>query len=154
MHIYRITKKKYSNELISSGLSNRWNEEGEEVIYAAQTRSLACLENLVHRSGIMRVETYCAVIINVPDHLLMEEINLEDLPEGWNLAQNKTCHELGSSWYSSNNSAILKVPSAVIPEEFNYVLNMRHSDFKKIKGIKTVPFYFDKRLFSESIENT
>ncbi len=154
MHIFRITKKKYSNELISSGLSNRWNEKGEEVIYAPQTRSLACLENLVHRSGIMRVETYCTIIIDVPEDLLIVEINLEDLPEGWNLAQSKMCQELGSSWYRSNNSAVLKVPSAVIPEEFNYVLNTRHPDFKKIKRIKVVPFYFDKRVFSEGIEKS
>lgn len=150
MHIYRITRNKYSNELTSSGLSNRWNEEGEDVIYTSQTRSLACLENIVHRTGVMKVQTYCTLTIDVPDDLSIYKINLDDLPEEWNSELDKKCQELGSAWYSSNNTAVLKVPSAVIPDEYNYVLNTRHPDFKKIKIIKVLPFYFDKRFLPET----
>lgn len=151
MNVYRITKKKYSNELVSSGLANRWNDKGEDVIYASETRSLACLENIVHRSGLIRSDSYCTMVIYIPDELLFSTINLDDLPDDWNSTELCTrCQQLGSDWFKSKSTALLRVPSAVIPEEYNIVINTKHADFKKIKLITTLPFYFDKRLVVKS----
>ena len=149
MEVFRITKAKYANQLYASGLEGRWNEKGEEVIYAAESRSLACLENLVHKSGLGGTITYRTMIIYIPDTLEIQQVSLKDLPEGWNeISLNRECQRLGSSWYGARNAPVLRVPSAVIPTEHNYVINTRHPDFKHIRLIESVPFFFDKRLYS------
>lgn len=148
MEVFRITKAKYAHQLYASGVAGRWNEKGEEVIYAAGSRSLACLENLVHKSGLGGSITYRTMIIYIPDTIAIQQISLPDLPEGWNeISLNKVCQQLGSAWYTAQETPVLKVPSAVIPTEFNYVLNTRHPDFKQIRLIEAVPFFFDKRLY-------
>lgn len=148
MEVFRITKAKYAGQLYASGLEGRWNKKGEEVIYAAHSRSLACLENLVHKSGLGSSVTYRTMVIYIPDELPIHQVSLQELPQGWNeISLNKTCQQLGSRWYAAKDAAVLRVPSAVIPTEFNYVINTRHSNFSQIKLIEAVPFFFDKRLF-------
>lgn len=149
MEVFRITKAKYTGQLYASGLEGRWNQKGEEVIYAAHSRSLACLENLVHKSGLGGSVTYRTMVIYIPDELPIQQINLKELPEGWNeISLNKVCQQLGSRWYAAKDAAVLKVPSAVIPTESNYVINTRHPHFSQIKLIESVPFFFDRRLFN------
>lgn len=148
MEVFRITKAKYADQLYASGLEGRWNQKGEEVIYAAHNRSLACLENLVHKSGLGGSVTYRTMVIYIPDELPIQQIILQQLPEGWNeVSLNNVCQQLGSGWYVAKDAAVLKVPSAVIPTEFNYVINTRHPHFNQIKLIESVPFFFDRRLF-------
>lgn len=147
MEVFRITKEKYTNTLYAPAVPGRWNEKGEEVIYTASSRSLACLENLVHKSGRGGTTTYRTMVIEIPDTLAIQEVNLNDLTEDWNqIPLCKECQEIGSDWYASKNTPVLKVPSAVIPDEYNYVLNARHSDFKKILLKRILPFSFDRRL--------
>jgi RES domain-containing protein len=147
MEVFRITKAKYAGQLYASGVEGRWNNKGEEVIYAAHSRSLACLENLVHKSGLGSSITYRTMVIYIPDELLIQQISLQELPEGWNeISLNKVCQQLGSRWFTAKDAPVLKVPSAVIPTEFNYVINSRHPHFSQIKLIESVPFFFDRRL--------
>lgn len=87
------------------------------------------------------------MVIYVPDHAPIQQVSLQDLPENWNqLPINEACQSLGSTWYHAQKSLLLKVPSAVIPDEFNLVINTRHADFDKVKIVDVLPFYFDKRL--------
>lgn len=147
MLIYRITLEQYSQNLVSSGNEGRWNSRGAKVIYSAGSRSLACLENIVHRNGIGFDRSYRAMIIEVPDSLPMKEITLKQLPEGWtNLFSARITRSMGDEWYGNNETPILKVPSAIIPAENNYLLNSLHPLFKKIKLLYTEPFLFDARL--------
>ncbi len=147
MELFRITKTQYAQELFAPGFPGRWNKSGEKVIYASSSRSLACLENLVHRRALTDVSTFRTMVIYVPDHLPVAHINLKDLPETWNQsAVYHDCQLLGSEWYQAEKSPLLKVPSAVIPDEFNFVLNTTHSEFNKIKIVDILPFYFDGRL--------
>ena len=148
MEVFRITKKKYASGLFAPGVAGRWNENGEEVIYAASSRSLACLENMVHRSGRGGTISYRTMVIYIPDHLATEQLNLHDLPEKWNgTSLCPECRMMGSEWYRSKRTAVLKVPSAIIPDELNYVINTRHPDFSQIKLVDSLPFLFDQRLF-------
>lgn len=155
MEVFRITKKKYADKLFAPGVAGRWNEKGEEVIYSASSRSLACLENMVHKSGRGGTVTYRTMVIYIPDTLAIEQLNIQDLPDNWN--QNPLCRECqqkGSEWYNSKRTSVLKVPSAVIPNEFNYVINVWHPEFKQIKLVDSLPFIFDRRLFNEPNKET
>ena len=147
MELFRITKTEFAQKLFAPGFPGRWNKSGEEVIYAASSRSLACLENLVQRRSLVDTSTFRTMVIYAPDNSPVLHINIKDLPEAWN--QSSACHAcqlLGSDWYQSKKSLTLKVPSAVIPDEFNFVLNTRHPEFNKVKLVDILPFYFDKRL--------
>lgn len=147
MIVYRIAKKEYSTALKASGYAARWNHKGSHVIYTAESRSLACLENLVHRSGEGNNALYRVMIIYVPDHLKTESIEETRLKPGWQKIENYMyCQDIGADWLSAGNSAILKVPSVIIKNEFNFILNPNHTDFKKIKLTGTEDFIFDARF--------
>jgi RES domain-containing protein len=155
MEVYRITLKEFSDKLFAPGFKGRWNEDGQFVIYTASSRSLACLENLVHRNEIPAELIFATMAIHIPDDVAIQAISLEELPTDWLKDKGdmySACLELGSEWYSRKDSLVLKVPSAVIPMEWNYVINARHKDFEKVSLVRQEPFYFDERLgiiFSE-----
>ena len=75
---------------------------GEEVIFAASSCSLACLENMVHKSGRGSALTYRTMVIYIPDNLATEQLNLQDLPEQWNQTSLcSECRQLVSNWYQA-----------------------------------------------------
>lgn len=146
MLVYRITKAKYADQLLASGFRNRWNEDGQFVIYCSESRSLACLENLVHRSHSGNDQLFRTMVIFVPDKLPVLTIQENDLPQDWRKGFCEVCLNLGKHWYSENKYPILKTPSSIIPNEWNYILNTRHVDFDKVKLVGTEGFLFDERL--------
>jgi RES domain-containing protein len=147
MIIYRISVLKYADRLHSSGIEARWNRKGQKVIYTSESRSLACLENVVHRSQRGLIGLYKTLVIEVPDDLKMELIERKTLPEGWSrIDKYRVCQEIGSVWFASGNTALLKVPSALVPNENNYILNTLHPDFKSIRLVDAEEFTFDSRF--------
>ncbi len=147
MEVFRITLAKYAQTLFAPGIPGRWNQQGQEVIYAASSRSLACLENLAHKRGLGLQQNYRTIVIHVPDELPVQQINLKDLPKEWNHSSVcPQCQQIGAAWYEAATTPLLKVPSAVIPYEWNYVIHAHHPDFQKITIISQEPFYFDPRL--------
>ncbi|MES2863129.1 MAG: RES family NAD+ phosphorylase [Bacteroidota bacterium] len=148
MDVFRIVHTKWANSLTASGYAARWNSTGLFVIYTAENCSLACLENLVHRNGFGSDSDYSLLTISFPDSVQMLEVDSKDLPKGWNDITEKghlICRTIGDNWIRNQQSAILLVPSAIIPNERNVLINPNHPDFKKIK-FSTQPFTFDKRL--------
>ncbi|WKN41864.1 RES family NAD+ phosphorylase [Tunicatimonas pelagia] len=147
MEAYRITHTQYADQLYASGRSARWNTKGQEVIYTAGSRSLACLENVVHRNARGLNAQFRVMVIYVPDALYCESIDESVLPNDWyEHAEVSQCREIGDTWLTENRSAILQVPSAIIPTECNYLLNPGHPEFSQIKLIATGPFRFDCRI--------
>lgn len=147
MIVYRITKALYANQLVASGGAARWNGRGQFVIYTAATRALACLENVVHRSGEGLHDVFRAMIIEVPDALTIETISVSDLPANWSdFRQYDACQRLGGNWLRMAQSPVLRVPSAIIAHECNYLLNPAHPDFSRIRLVRTEPFLFDPRI--------
>ncbi|KAB7729326.1 RES domain-containing protein [Rudanella paleaurantiibacter] len=147
MDVYRIAKARYADTLMASGAPARWNLRGQFVLYTASSRSLACLENIVHRSAEGLLDDFRTMVIYVPDAISVEQIALEQLPSDWFLPeQYSLCQALGSAWIRSMRSAVLRVPSAIIPQEWNYLLNPAHPDFSTIQLTSTEPFWFDGRL--------
>lgn len=149
MNVYRITHKKWANLLSASGYAARWNSNGFYMIYSAESRSLACLENLVHRNGFGLDNDFMVITIQIPSTISISEISIKNLPVFWNNLDEEAhllCRTIGDDWLKSQNSSVLKVPSAIIPNEFNFLINPNHKDFKKIKIREINPFIFDKRL--------
>ena len=151
MRVYRITLEKYSYQLFASGKPGRWNSKGTFVIYSASSRALACLENIVHRSGEGLHSEFRTMVISFPESLKQIEIKVKTLPSNWKLFGSQyLTREIGDNWSRSFESAILKVPSAIIPEEHNFLFNPNHPDFKKIKLESTDIFELDNRLIVDS----
>ena len=147
MEIYRICLAKYAGELVASGNSGRWNERGQFVVYAAGSRALACLENVVHRSGEGLNNRFNVLRIDVPEELAIEELLLADLPPDWQpTSAYARCQPLGAAWYRRRATAVLRVPSSIIAHEYNYVLNTRHPDFAQIRLVGREEFAFDPRI--------
>lgn len=151
MNVFRLSKKKYAEELSGKGASksgNRWNSKGTEIIYTAESRALAMSEILVHLSLATLPKDFVMITIQIPDSLKIKEIDFKLLPENWNLhPPNSTTQKMGDSFIDSRDFCILKVPSAVVRGDFNYLINPFHKDFKKIKIKEITDFPFDERIF-------
>ncbi len=147
MLVYRITLARYADRLQASGRSARWNSDEREVIYTSSSIALACLENIVHRSQLGLSAQFRLLNIMVPDELMVRLVEEDDLPQDWQGYGNmRITQTLGDQWIEENRYAILKVPSSIVPAEYNYLLNPHHMDFKKIRLVRTEPFVFDTRI--------
>ncbi|HEU4633667.1 MAG TPA: RES family NAD+ phosphorylase [Flavisolibacter sp.] len=147
MLVYRITHKIYSKQLFASGLEGRWNGDGKKVIYTAGSVALAFLENMIRRQGVGFNSDFKTMIIEIPDDLKIQVIKNENLAAGWReFTDYSKCQPLGNAWFDKGEKPVLKVPSAVLPEEFNYVINAAHPDFKKIKLVETTELIPDERI--------
>jgi RES domain-containing protein len=126
----------------------RWNSVGVPVVYTSASLSLALVEVLVHLpSGIL--PAYSAVPVEFEERLVTV-LPQRSLPKNWRAepAPSET-RALGDAWAAAKESAVLRVPSVVVPNEFNYLLNPAHPDFTRLKVGKPVAFPFDPRLRSE-----
>lgn len=147
MLVFRITLVKYASCLMASGRAARWNSNDVKVIYTSGSRALACLENVVHRSKLGLSLNFSVMEIDVPKSIPYTEIYLKNLPKNWNsFEQMHVMQNIGDKWINESKTAILKVPSSIVNEEFNYLLNPNHPDFFKIKLLATKPFLFDDRI--------
>ncbi|WP_017734081.1 RES family NAD+ phosphorylase [Nafulsella turpanensis] len=148
MEVYRIVFEKFADRLFAPGYSGRWNMEGQFVVYTASNRSLASLENMVHKmgQGIMGA-SFVMMVLEVPEGVPCTEIARSALPKDWKLESSYSLTQpLGAEWYEEGKTLLLKVPSAVVPEEFNFVLNARHPDFSAVKIKAREPFRYDHRF--------
>lgn len=147
MLVYRIALAKYANKLVASGRAARWNPNDVDMIYTASSRSLACLENVVHRNQLGLNLAFNVMTIEVPDNLKITTIALNTLKPDWsNFNQMRFTQTIGENWIKEQKTAILAVPSSIIEEEFNYLINPKHEDFGAIKLIRSLPFVFDQRI--------
>jgi RES domain-containing protein len=146
MEVFRISSAKWAGSLTGSGQAARWNSYGVFVCYAASTRALACLEMLVHLAGEQLKSSFKLTDINIPDTILIE--NAPTIANtDWHEYENYyLSQEIGDEWAQSLRTCVLRVPSAIIAGEYNYLINPRHADFSKITIAKTEDFYFDMRL--------
>jgi RES domain-containing protein len=110
--------------------------------------SLAALECFVNLDTDLSPRNLVAVAADVPESLRLERIGLGGLPEGWRrYPAPESLQDIGTAWVARGSTAILSVPSAVIPEERNYLLNPVHPEFKRIRLGEPKPFHFDPRMW-------
>jgi len=153
MIVYRIEREKYLKTTLSgtgASISKgfRWNSIKTKLAYTAESRALAMLEVSVHLdlSEDLPTDRYF-VEIEIPDKIIIQEVKIEDLPEDWNSKPpTLTTQTIGDDFVTQNESAVLKVPSSIVPQEYNYLINPDHPDAKKIKVIRKVSLNFDPRL--------
>lgn len=153
MKVYRIERKKYLDTTLSGiGASMtagyRWNSLNTKLVYTAESRALATLEISVHLdlSEDLPGDRYY-VEIEIPDDLVILEVITEDLPLHWDAKPPVTTTQvIGDDFVNQNEAAVLKVPSSIVPPEYNYLINPLHPDSKKIKISSVTPMIFDDRL--------
>jgi RES domain-containing protein len=147
MLVYRITPKIFSTSLFAPGIAGRWNGAGRKVIYAAESIPLAFMENMIRRKGLGFNKDYAIMIIEVPDTLEITVVEHSTLASGWrDFADYSICQAVGNDWYDKGLTPVLKVPSAILTTNSNYVLNCLHPDFKSVKLIDTSDLIPDDRI--------
>ena len=154
MHVYRISKKVHINDLsgIGAGLyGGRWNPRGLNMVYTSSSIALASLEFMVHNFHILSTALVCLAKIEIDNTSSICEYKKEKLPEDWNLqlSQQYITQGLGKEFLLEGSKYILKVPSAVVPGEFNLLLNPLHKHHAHTKVVEIIdPFVFDQRLLN------
>ncbi len=151
MEVFRLTRKKNLIELSGKGAATfgaRWNFKGTEIIYTAQSRALAMAEVAVHLSISTLPSDFVMLTINIPEIIFVEILDTQRLQKDWNVFPHSfTTQVIGDQFIKENKNCILKVPSAVVKGDYNYLINPYHEDFKKIEIIDVTDFPFDKRIF-------
>jgi RES domain-containing protein len=153
MVVFRIEREKYLQTTLSGiGASMtdgyRWNSLNTKIVYATETRALATLEVSVHLdlSEDLPNDRYF-VEIEIPDDITILEVQLQDLLDSWDAKPpSSSTQTIGDDFVLYNEAAILKVPSSIIPQEFNYLLNPNHKDASRIKVVSKAKMRFDSRL--------
>jgi RES domain-containing protein len=121
---------------------------GRRVVYTSGTLSLAALEILVHTDEDLVPSDLVHIEIEVPDDLETERIDPPTLPRNWRAyPAPSSLQKLGANWIERGHTAVLRVPSAVIPQESNYLLNPEHPDATRFRVVTTQGFVLDPRLF-------
>jgi RES domain-containing protein len=150
MKVYRISLAIYSTKLLASGNPARWNSKDIRVIYTAQSRALACLENIVHRNSKGLQKNFKIMEIDIPDKIKIEKIQETDLVADWkNFYNMPYTQQIGDNWINNSKTAVLQVPSVIVTGDFNYLINPAHKDFSSIKLLSVIPFEFDSRIKKE-----
>ncbi|MGL6340264.1 MAG: RES family NAD+ phosphorylase [Waterburya sp.] len=149
MFVWRICSRKYQSSAFSGigGLyvPGRWHFQGHKIIYTADSLALASLEIFVHLES--SVVPLVAIKAHLPKNLEVHEVKLVDLPINWqDVASYSLLQKIGQDWLTSRRTPILKVPSAIVPVENNYLLNPEHPEFK-VDLEPPVQFKFDRRMW-------
>ena len=124
----------------------RWNSVGVSMHYMAENRSLAALEVLVNKNNISDAKNLCLTIFEVPLDSL-EIYNTEQLPTDWRIySASLGLKKIGDEFIKRNKFLLLRVPSAIISDEFNYLMNVNYELWEKVEILEVKPFNFDRRL--------
>lgn len=129
-------------------VGGRWNRKGTRLVYAAESISLAALELLVHATpGQLLAADLVVVELELPDALGITEISVDELPTDWRTyPAPPELQDIGEDWIQTGKTPLLRVPSSVIPREFNLLLNPAHSDTSRVRIASVLPFDADPRL--------
>jgi len=149
MLLYRIGKTKFANDLSGEGsrlYGGRWNQPGTSCVYCAQSRALALLEYTVNVNieDIPRALSITEIeILNIQ----IKEFNISELPGNWDgIPSPSSTKDFGTKFLNEGEFGVFKIPSAIIPQEYNYLLNPLHADRGKFKILSVQDFIFDTRI--------
>jgi RES domain-containing protein len=154
MIVYRITKKEHSALNGMGGLfgQGRWHRKGNPVIYTSEHASLAAWEKIVHVTSFENLpENLLLVKIEIPEEIMIQSIPPKFLVKGWDsFPFIPETIDYGTSFLRKKEHLALKVPSVIIPDEYNIILNPLHLDIHACKVVWIIPFVFDKRISKEN----
>lgn len=147
MIIFRLATGNFAHDISGTGAKiygGRWNPPGFEALYTSQYISLSILEILVRASKNTLPDSYTLTSFDIPENGIYQ-VQLKKLKPGW-ISDLKYTQEIGEGFLRENKSLCLRVPSAIVPQESNFLLNPQQRDFKKVKIIATELLELDKRL--------
>ncbi len=125
----------------------RWNSVGRAAVYTSSNRALAALELLIHVDPRDAPNDLMLVTITVPDAAAVVRADRRSLPRSWErLQESAKCRAIGDEWLETGRALALRVPSAVMPEEENVLLNPAHSEMRGVRVVEQRAFAFDQRL--------
>ena len=145
---WRVFHKDYVDDPVSgkgaSQVGGRWNSRGTPVVYSSATFALAQLEHGLDPDDDSLLKMYMQAIFEF-DEKLVKHLDPADLPADWNTTKlSSSTRTIGDAWYQDQDSAVLCVPSAVDPDQCNYVINPHHPDFAKISVSEPKPLIADR----------
>jgi len=150
MIVFRLSQKVFSKEITGVGAElygGRWNNKGRRVIYTCENRALCAAEIAVHTPLGIIPNNYFLQTIQLPKTKQFV-VNRNELPNTWkNFPHHSSSKKIGDQFLIENEFLVMKVPSAIVQDEFNYLINPNHQLFKKVKIVKIEAFEFDIRLF-------
>jgi RES domain-containing protein len=151
VRIFRLCRRPFSrNPLDGRGglfASGRWHTTRRLVSNASDSLALAALEILVHSEPDLAPRDLTAVEINVPPGVTIDELDVEALPRSWRrYPAPASLQRLGNAWLDGGSACVLRVPSALVPSESNFLINPAHPDGRKLRVVRKAPFRFDPRL--------
>lgn len=152
MLVYRISKSTYAEDLSGTGAGlygGRWNPKGFQMVYTAGSISLATLEFLAHNFHLMPKLELTLSVISIDDKVKIESIDAQNLPPDWQnpFKNERFTKALGAEFLIAKRAYALKVPSSIVPREFNLLLNPQHVAHQKTKIIERInPFSIDERI--------
>jgi RES domain-containing protein len=147
MIVYRISNEIYKDEISGNGAAingSRWNSKNIKMLYTGEYISLSILESLVHLRQIDIPQKQYLLTVQIPDNEF-QDILLTKLKANWQQHLSYT-QWIGDQFVSAGKSLVLKIPSVVVPQEHNFLINPLHKDFKKVKIIDSELLELDKRL--------
>lgn len=150
MRVWRIAHPRYALDKSCAGAAQfggRWNPIGMPALYCGATVAVCALEKFVHLgAGVLPAQVLVAV--DWPDDCDTYEVDPADLPAGWDdLPTSLAAQRFGADWLRRRGQLALKVPSAIVHEESNWIVNPLHPDYVKVAMAISRPFVFDRRLF-------
>lgn len=152
MRVWRIIPKLHLSRAFDGEgarrFGGRWNRLGTRVVYTSATLSLATLEFFVNLDRDTEPDQLVALSADIPDDVHIDYMKMSSLPKNWrSYPVPEEVQDLGTAWVASGSTAVLAVPSAVIPDERNYLLNPAHPDFQRFHLNKPEVFHFDPRMW-------
>ena len=152
MLVWRVTRKEHAEQPLSGEgarrYGGRWNHVGTAIVYTSETLSLAVLEYLVNLSIKDLPDDLVSVQIQIPNDLSRTKISVDDLPDHWRtFPAIEELKDIGTDWMRDGKTAILSVPSVVIPTELNHLINPAYEAARRIDIVSVAPFALDVRLF-------
>lgn len=151
MIVYRLAKQKYADDLTGIGAEltgGRWNYKGTRILYTSDSRALCTAEIAVHLPIGLIPKDYYLITIEIPNEIRFKELDINTLAKNWqDFPYTGYTQDIGEDFILKCDFLILKVPSAVVQGDFNYLINPAHKEFGKIKIMRIERFSFDERLF-------
>lgn len=151
---YLICKTKYAATWFDGEgafrFGGRWNSRGTRVLYTAGSLSLAALEMLVHLNDEEILLSYSFAAAEFDESLILPVEEFRAVPKNWSASPPPLeIQRIGDDWARGQASVVLEVPTSVLPIEFNYLINVEHPEFSKVKLGKQQSFTFDERLYKK-----
>jgi RES domain-containing protein len=144
--VYRLVRRERAADALSGEgarrYGGRWNPPGTAVVYASESRALAVLETFVHLTLEARVLAFVLMTLELPARAQVRRRADARPPRSLAASQ-----EAGNAWVDDGEALALVVPSLIVPQEKNYVLNVAHPQFAGVTVASTEPFSFDERLW-------